>query len=101
MNEPVLAHLLAQGMQQGADLATLRGIVEEAVELGTARTLDRLGLQDHDAAKDVAELRQLLQAWRDVKRSAWRAAVGWVVRVAGAILIAGIAVRMGLSGWPR
>jgi len=98
MNEPVLAQLMAQGAQQGADLATLRAIVEEAVDLGASRALTRLGLDDHAAARDMAELRQLLEAWRDAKKSAWRAAVGWVVRIAGALLIAGIAVRMGFSG---
>ncbi|MFX8937974.1 DUF6127 family protein, partial [Acinetobacter baumannii] len=54
---------------------------------------------DTGAAKDMAELRQLLEAWRDAKKSAWRAAVGWVVRVGGALLIAGIAVRTGFAGW--
>ncbi len=98
MNTPILAQLMAQGAQQGADLATLRAIAEEAGELGASRALARLGLDDKDAARDMAELRQLLEAWRDAKKSAWRAAVGWVVRIGGALLIAGIAVRMGFSG---
>jgi hypothetical protein len=98
MSGAVLAQLMAQGISQGADLATLRAIAEEAGELGASRALARLGLDDKDAAKDMAELRQLLEAWRDAKKSAWRAAIGWVVRVGGALLIAGIAVRMRLGG---
>lgn len=98
MNMPVLAQLMAQGVQQGADLTTLRALVEEAGELGASRVLARLGLDDQDAAKDMAELRRLLEAWRDAKKSAWRAVVGWVVRIGGALLIAGIAVRFGFSG---
>ncbi|MBY0582433.1 MAG: hypothetical protein K2P68_05870 [Sphingomonas sp.] len=98
MSGAILAQLMAQGVGQGADLATLRAIVEEAGELGASRALTRLGLDDRHAAKDMAELRQLLEAWRDAKKSAWRAVVGWVVRIGGAVLIAGIAVRMGFGG---
>lgn len=98
MSETVLTQLIAQGRQEGADLATLRAIVEEAGDLGATRALARLGLEDKGAARDMAELRQLLEAWRDAKKSAWRAAVGWVVRIGGALLIAGIAVRMGFGG---
>ena len=35
----VLAQLLAQGAERGADMATLRGIAEEAGELGAVRAL--------------------------------------------------------------
>ncbi|WP_028967608.1 DUF6127 family protein [Sphingomonas phyllosphaerae] len=94
----VLAQLLAQGCDEGAEIATLRGIVEEAGELGAVRALQRLGLADDGAAGDVAELRELLRAWRDAKRSAWRALAAWVMRVVFALLLAGIAMRLGLDG---
>ncbi|GHH22008.1 hypothetical protein E2E30_17630 [Sphingomonas sp. AAP5] len=91
----LLAQLLAQGAQEGADLATLRAIAEEGGELAAARALARLGLDDPDAAKDMAELRALLGAWRDAKRSVWKAVVGWVVRIAAALLLTGLAVKFG------
>ncbi len=94
----VLAQLLAQGCDEGAEIATLRAIVEEAGELGAVRALTRLGLADAGAAGDVAELRELLRAWRDAKRSAWRALAAWMARVVLALLLAGIAVRLGLDG---
>jgi len=97
----VLAQLMAQGQAEGADLATLRAIAEEAGELGASRALMRLGLDDSGAAKDMAELRELLGAWRDAKRSAWRAVVGWVVRIGGAVLLAGLAARFGFWGWVK
>jgi multidrug efflux pump subunit AcrA (membrane-fusion protein) len=97
----VLAQLMAQGQQRGADLATLRAIVEEAGELGAGRALARLGLGDERAAKDMAELRELLAAWRDAKKSAVKAAVGWVVRLALALVLVGLAVRLGFSGWVK
>lgn len=101
MSETVLAQLLAQGAERGADMATLRAIAEEAGELGATRALTRLGLADPGAHADVAELRELLKAWRDAKRSAWKAALGWVLRVLSALLLAGLAVRFGFGEWVK
>lgn len=95
----VLAQLLEQGNAAGADLPTLRAIAEEAGELGATRAIRRLGLSDEGAAGDVAELRELLKAWRDAKRSAWRALLGWVMQLTGALLLAGLAVKLGFGGW--
>lgn len=101
MSEAVLAQLLAQGTAAGADLVTLRAIAEEAGELSATRALTRLGLADAGAAEDVAELRELLRAWRDAKRSAWRAAWGWIGRIGSALLLAGLAVKLGFGDWVR
>lgn len=100
-SDDMLARLIAQAEGAGADLVTLRAIVEEASELGATRTLRRMGLDDAEAPDDLSELRQLLAAWRDAKRSAWRAAVGWVVRGALALLLVGLAVRLGETGLLR
>ena len=97
----VLAQLMRQGVERGADLVTLRAIAEEAGELGATRALTRLGLADEGAAGDVAELRELLAAWRDAKRSAWKAAAGWLVRLAAALLLTGLAVKLGFGGLVR
>ena len=101
----MLASLIAQGQAAGADLATLRAIAEEAGELGATRALTRLGLADAGAAGDVAELRELLKAWRDAKRSALKslakAAWAWVARIVSALLLAGLAVRLGFGDWVK
>lgn len=97
----MLAELMRQAEEDGAGLSTLRAIAEEAGELAAARALERLGLNDVAAAKDMAELRELLGAWRDAKRSAVRAGVGWVVRMATALLLVGLAVKLGFGGWVR
>lgn len=94
--EDMLARLIAQAEDEGGDLVTLRAIVEEASDLGAARVLSRMGLADDSAHVDLMELRQLLGAWRDAKASAWKAVVNWVVRGLLALLLLGIAVRMGL-----
>ncbi|RJY09692.1 DUF6127 family protein [Aurantiacibacter aquimixticola] len=97
--EDMLAALIAQAQTQdgGADLVTLRAIVEEASEVGARRVLDRLGLGDDNAQDDLDELRDLLGAWRTAKASAWKAAVDWLVRVLGALLLVGIAVRLNVA----
>jgi hypothetical protein len=76
----------------------LQGLLEQASETGARRALAQLGLDDASAAKDMGELRELLSAWRDAKRSARKAAIGWVVRMVLALLLIGIAVRLGLPG---
>lgn len=97
----MLAGLLAQAASTGADLITLRAIVEEASEVGAERVLARMGLDDPAAHEDLSELRQLLAAWRDAKRSAWRTVVGWIVSGALALLLVGLAVRLGQAGFLR
>ena len=95
--EDMLARLLAQATSEGGELVTLRAIVEEASELGTERVLARIGLSDPKAQGDLNDLRELVQAWRDAKASAWRAAVTWVVRGLLALLLVGLAVRLGYT----
>lgn len=94
--EDVIASLMAQARGEGAELVTLRAIVEEASVLAADRVLDRLGLGDPGAENDLGELRELLKAWRDAKTSAWKALVDWFVRGALALLLIGIAVRLGV-----
>ena len=94
-NEDMLARLIAQAEGSGGELVTLRAIVEEASDMGAARVLERMGLADPGAHQDLTELRELLRAWRDAKASAWKAAIQWVVRLALAGLLFGIAVRHG------
>lgn len=84
-------------MMNDNDLLALRAIVEEASQRGAERMLARIGLADDAAQNDLTELRELLRAWRDAKASAWRAAVDWLVRGALALLLIGIAYRLGAA----
>lgn len=97
----MLARLVAQaesgatgGGSGAVDLVTIRALIEEAAEMGAGRALERLGLHDRGAEDDVRELRQLLGAWRDAKKAARGAVIGWLVRVA-------LAVKVGLPGLVR
>jgi hypothetical protein len=96
MAAEMLARLIAQAEDEGAAMVTLRALAEEASELGAERVLERLGLADPGARKDIGELRELLGAWRDAKTSARHAVIGWMVRIALALLLMGLAVRLGL-----
>jgi hypothetical protein len=97
--EMLLAQLMEQARSEGAELASLRAIAEEAGTLGAQRALERLGLADAGAAKDMAELRELLGAWRDAKRSALKAAFQSAGRMIAALVLVGLAVKLGFPGW--
>lgn len=92
----MLEGLVAQAEAQGATRVTLRAIVEEASEVGATRALRTLGLMDDRAGPGITELRQLIQGWRDAKKSAVSAAVSWVVRSLVALLLIGLAFKLGV-----
>ena len=96
--EEALARLIALAGTNAPDAALLRAVVEEASELGARRALARLGLADEAARDDVSDLRQLLGAWRDAKKSVWAAVVDWAVRGMLALLVVGLAMKLGLPG---
>ncbi len=81
----------------GMNEAGLRALCAEAAEVGARAALERLGLGDEGARRDLDELRELLSAWRDAKRSAWKAAVDWVVRAACALVLIAMAYRFGFA----
>lgn len=92
----MLANLVAQAEGEGGDLLMIRAIIEEASMIGAERALARIGLSDKEAEKDVGELRDMLRGWRDTKRAAREAAVGWLVRLLVMLLLLGLAVRTDL-----
>ncbi|WP_246167158.1 DUF6127 family protein [Sphingomonas piscis] len=95
--DAVLATLMAQAEGKGVDLITLRALVEESSQAGARRALGALGLDDERARRDMDELRELLAAWREAKRSVWKAVAGWFARLALAMALVGLAVRFRLS----
>ena len=95
--EDMLARLIAQARTEGGELITLRAVVEEASELGASRVLDRLGLADPGAQAALGALRELLSACRDAKASSGKAAIEGLARGVLALLLGGIAVRLGAA----
>jgi len=99
--DEALARLIAlagTSASGAGDAAVLRALVEEASELGARRALARLGLADEAARDDVSDLRQLLGAWRDAKKSVWAAVIDWAVRGMLALLVVGLAMKLGFAG---
>lgn len=96
-NDQLLATLVAQADGKALDFVTMRAMVEESSQSGARRALGELGLDDEKARRDMDELRELLSAWRDAKKTAWRAVVTWMVRIALAALLIGLAVRLKLT----
>jgi hypothetical protein len=83
------------------DEVALRALMQAAGEAGAEHALERLGLADESARDDVRELRELLGAWRDAKKSAWKAAIDWAVRGCLALLLVSIAFKAGFDGMLR
>lgn len=96
--ERTLLALMAQAHASGADVVTLHALAEEASEAGARRALTQLGLIDGGAGRDIAELRQVLDAWRDARRTLRSALLNWVTRVLVAGLLIGLAAKLKLIG---
>ena len=65
----------------------LEAMLDRAARRGACEALKSLGLQDDDAHKDLHEMRTLLEAYRDTKKSIWNT----VVRISTVALLSFIA----------
>ena len=63
-------------------------MLDNAARRGAKQALRSIGLLDDDAARDIIEMRSLLEAWRDTRRSVWSTIVK-VTTVALLTFIAG------------
>jgi len=76
----------------------LDDLLTRAAERGAERCLAHLGLENGHAAKDIRELRDLLEAWRDARRTAWQTTVKVVTTGVLAALLVGAAIKLKLMG---
>ena len=68
----------------------LEAMLDRAARKGAKEALRSIGLLDDDAHKDITEMRSLLDAWRDTRKSIWStlvklATVGILTFIAGAV----------------
>ena len=68
----------------------LEEMLDNAARRGAKEALRSIGLLDDDAARDIIEMRSLLEAWRDTRRSVWStvvklATVALLTFIAGAV----------------
>lgn len=73
-------------------------LLDRAAEKGAKRVLAQLGLENGRAARDIRELRDLLEAWRDARRTAWQTVVKVVTTGILAALLVGVAIKLKLMG---
>ena len=73
-------------------------LLDRAAERGAERCLAHLGLENGHTAKDIRELRDLLEAWRDARRTAWQTAVKVVTTGILAALLVWAAIKLKLMG---
>lgn len=73
-------------------------LLNRAAERGAERVLAHLGLENGRAARDIGELRSLLEAWRDARRTAWQTAVKVITTGILAALLVGAAIKLKLMG---
>jgi hypothetical protein len=70
--------------------------LEAMLDRSAKRALESIDLTDENAARDIQEMRSLLDAWRDTRKSIWNTTVR-ILTVATLTFIAG-AVWMTFNG---
>lgn len=73
-------------------------LLDSAAARGAERVLSHLGLENGHAARDIRELRDLLDAWRDARRTAWQTTVKVITTGVLAALLVGAAIKLKLLG---
>ena len=73
-------------------------LLDRAAERGAERCLSHLGLENGHAARDIRELRDLLEAWRDARHTAWQTTIKVVTTGILAALLVGAAIKLKLMG---
>ena len=68
----------------------LESMLDRAARRGAKEALRSIGLLDDDAQRDITEMRSLLEAWRDTRKSIWSTitklvTVGVLTFIAGAV----------------
>ena len=76
-------------------------LLDRAAERGAERVLTHLGLENGHAARDIRELRDLLEAWRDARHTAWQTVIKVATTGILATLLVGAAIKLKVMGGPQ
>jgi hypothetical protein len=76
-------------------------LLTRAAERGAERALACLGLENGHAARDIRDLRGLIDAWREARRTVWQTTVKVLTTGVLAALLVGIAIKLRLMGGPQ
>lgn len=69
----------------------IEAVIQRAAEAGAKRALRDVGLSDDNAIHDVREVRDLLDSWRSVKRTAGKTITQIITTLILGFIIAGTA----------
>lgn len=73
-------------------------LLNHAAERGAERVLSRLGLENGHAARDIRDLRDLIEAWREARHTAWQTFIRVLTTGILAALLVGFAIKLKLMG---
>lgn len=70
----------------------LDALLAKVAQRAVRDVLKELGLEETTAAADMREIRGLLEAWRDTKRSFWKSIRTMIGHAAAVAVLAGLAL---------
>ena len=73
-------------------------LLTRAAELGAERVLAHLGLENGHAARDIRDLRDLVEAWREARHTAWQTFIKIITTSILMALILGAAFKLKILG---
>ncbi len=76
-------------------------LLNHAAERGAERVLSHLGLENGHAARDIRDLRDLIEAWREARHTAWQTFIRVLTTGILAALLVGAAIKLKLIGGPQ
>jgi hypothetical protein len=76
----------------------LNELLIRAAEKGAERALAALGLENGHAAKDIRDLRGLIEAWRQARQTAWQTLIKLLTTGILVALLVGASIKLKLFG---
>ena len=73
-------------------------LLNHAAERGAECVLSHLGLENGHAARDIRDLRDLIEAWREARHTAWQTFIRVLTTGILAALLVGAAIKLKLMG---
>ena len=73
-------------------------LLTRAAEKGAERALAALGLENGHAAKDIRDLRGLIEAWRQARQTAWQTFIKLLTTGVLVALMVGTSIKLKLFG---
>ncbi len=73
-------------------------LLTRAAGKGAERALAALGLENGHAAKDIRDLRGLIEAWRQARQTAWQTLIKLLTTGVLVALIVGASIKLKLYG---